>query len=204
MAGLFALRMPAVTHMSYTRKNNHLAPSLRVCCVTRDALYAFVCFACVASTLGGCASLPAPSSHTVDFTRASSEPGALDAYKGKVVLLDVCTSWVAACNLNAKVLDEVTIAFEGRPLVAVTLLLDDDTVGAIESYRKTLGVKHEVVLAGPRVRAFNSVLGDTGYVPRLVVLDAQGRVRLDEAGGVVGVEGLVERVRPLVQDAEAK
>jgi hypothetical protein len=111
---------------------------------------------------------------------------------------------VAACNVNAKVLDEVLLAFAGRPVVAFSLLLDDDSVGAlaIESYRKDLGVVHEVVLAGPRVRAGNSVLKDTGYVPRIVVLDAEGRVRLDEAGGVVNVEALVERVRPLVEDAE--
>lgn len=150
--------------------------------------------------------MPPPSSHTVDFTRADSGAGALDAYKGKVIMLDVCTSWVAACNLNARVLDEVMVAFVGRPLVAITLLLDDDKEGAraIESYRKDLGVKHEVVIAGPRVRALNSVLGDTGFVPRIVVIDAEGRVRLDEGGGVLGVEGLVERVRPLVDDAERR
>jgi hypothetical protein len=176
----------------------------RARCVTGDAARAIVCILLVASTSGGCATLPPPAGHTVDFTTRDAAAGTLEQHRGKVVLLDVCTSWVAACNLNAKVLDEVTLAFAGRPVVAITLLLDDAKVGAlaIESYAKDLGVKHEVVLAGPRVRAFNSVLGDTGYVPRIVVLDHEGRVRLDEAGGVVGVQGLVERVRALVEDAE--
>ena len=192
--------------MSYTRQISHLAKALRARCVTRDAARALACIACVALTSGACATLPPPSAHTIDFVRADQTPGTVEALRGKVVLLDVCTSWVTACNLNAKVLDEVLVAFDGRPVVALSLLLDDAQMGALalESYARDLGVRHDVVLAGPRVRASNSTLGDTGYVPRIVVLDAEGRVRLDEAGGVLGVEGLVERVRPLVEEAERR
>jgi hypothetical protein len=154
-----------------------------------------------------CATLPPPTGGSIDFVQRPDDRVAqsLAIYEGSVVLLDVCTSWVAACNVNAKVLDEVLVAFPEQPVVAVTLLLDDPQMAApaLAAYRDDFHVQHPVVLAGPRVRAGTSSLRDTGYVPRIVVLDKQGRVRIDEAGGVIGLEGLVERVRPLVSEPSA-
>lgn len=188
--------------MSYTGEFNPLPvrPPLR--CVARDAGWALVCVLAVALTNSACATLPPPTAHSVDFVRADGSAGSLDELRGQVVVVDVCTSWVAACNLNARVLDEVKVAFAGAPVTVVSLLLDEGEVGtlALSSYVEQLGVQHLVVLAGARVRAGTSSLRDTGYVPRVVVFDAEGRVRLDEAGGVIGVEGLVERIRPLVAE----
>ncbi len=78
----------------------------------------------------------------------------------------------------------------------LTVLLDGGVMAqaALASYAREMQLKHAVVLAGPNVRA--------GYVPRLVLLDGAGRVRIDAAGGVISVQGLVQRVRPWVLLAE--
>lgn len=141
---------------------------------------------------------------SVDFVDARGREGTLGAFAGKVVVLDVCASWATACNLNAKVLDEFATALAEKKLdddvVLITVLLDEGDMGkvAMQSYVDTLGVKHPVFLASSRVRAGTSVLGEAGYVPRIVLFDREGRVRLDDSGGVVNVEGLLAKVEPLL------
>lgn len=143
-------------------------------------------------------------SASVDFADADGRVSNLGMgmFARKVVVVDVCASYVTACNLNAKVLDEVVAALEaeGRgaasDVVVITLLLDEGLIGqqAIRSYAETLGIKHPVVLAASRVRAGASILGDTGYVPRIVLFDREGRKVLDDSGGVLNVENLVARI----------
>jgi hypothetical protein len=161
--------------------------------VAAIAVGCVVLAACATASVRGGAS-------TIDFEDATGHRGTLDGNRGRVVILDVCASWATACNLNAKVLDEVMDVLQQEPVDVVTLLLDEGEMGrvALRSYVETLGVKHAVVLAGSRVRAGTSGLGDTGYVPRLVLLDKSGQIVLDDSGGVVNVEYVVKKVRALL------
>lgn len=188
--------MPEVTGMSYTCDFNRLRGSLErfgASFVTRrHAGFALVVCAMVAcATAGG-----AGRGESIDFRDDQGHLGNLDSMRGRVVVVDVCTSWAAACNVNAKVLDELQL--DG--VSVITILVDDESIAAqaARSYRDVLGVKHPVVTAGPRVRAGTSSLGEASYVPRLVVLDRDGAIALDDSGGVLNVEGLVAKLRPLV------
>lgn len=148
----------------------------------------------------GCATAPQPTPASVDFELADGTRATLAALRGRVVVLDVCASWASACNLNARVLDEVALAFAGEPVEVITLLFDEGPLAheAQRSYVEVLGVHHLVALAGRQVLDGASMLGNSRDVPRLVVLDAEGRVVIDEVGGIVSVTGVVERVRPLL------
>lgn len=170
----------------------------------RDARVALAVAACAAIMLA-CATTSKPGmGASVDFVDAAGREATLGAFAGKVIVLDVCASWATACNLNAKVLDEVAVALaeKGRAedVVLVTVLLDEGLLGqqAVRSYVETLGVKHPVFLASSRVRAGTSILGNTGYVPRIVLFDREGRVVVDDSGGVVNVEGLLAKVDALL------
>jgi hypothetical protein len=167
-------------------------------------LFALVA-SCVAlcGALQGCATVRVAD---VDLVSPQGEVGTLSALRGHPLVIDVCASWAPPCAVNARVLDEVhdRLVQDGVPADAVqmlTLLLDDDaTVGeALRGYAETLEVKHAVMRAGPRMRAGQSALGGVGYIPRIVLVDREGRVVLDEAGGVLGVNGLYDKVRPLVR-----
>lgn len=149
----------------------------------------------------GCASVPRPTSESVDFVMPDGRRSDLSALRGRVVVVDVCASWASACNLNARVLDEVAEALAGEPVEVITLLFDDGPLArqAQRSYVEVLGVRHLVTLAGSRVLAGTSLLGDSRDVPRLLVVDREGRVVLDQTGGIVSVAGVVERVRPLLR-----
>lgn len=150
----------------------------------------------------GCKTAPSPTSESVDFVLPDGQRATLASLRGKVVVLDVCASWASACNLNARVLDEVAAALDAEPVEVITLLFDEGPLGrqAQHSYREVLGVRHLVTLAGSRVLAGTSLLGDSRDVPRLVVLDAEGRVIVDEVGGIVSIAGVVERVRVLLPE----
>jgi hypothetical protein len=185
--------MPAEGYMSDTRDFGGLRASDRSRSASR-ATQRHAAFAL--ALLAGCAAAgPKPDmGGSIDFTDDAGHLGTLAGLKGRVVVVDLCVSWATACNVNAKVLDDAAAAVPDAAFV--TLLVDEGDVGkeALRAYRELLGVKHPVLLAGPRVRAGTSVLGDTGYVPRLVILDEDGRVRVDDSGGVVSLEGLVKRV----------
>lgn len=149
----------------------------------------------------GCATTAPATSESVDLVLPNGQRATLAALRGKVVVLDVCASWASACNLNARVLDEVALALASEHVEVITLLFDEGPLAraAQRSYVEVLGVRHLVTLAGSRVLAGTSLLGSSRDVPRLVVLDTNGRVVIDEVGGIVSVTGVVERVRPLVQ-----
>lgn len=193
----------AVSHMSVF---NHLPRSDRragASFVTqRHAWVALL----LLQTATACATGPKPGmGASVDFTDGAGGEATLASFTGKVVVLDVCASWATACNLNARVLDELAEALAARghrdDVVVLTLLLDDEVIGreAMRSYRETLGVQHAVVLASSRVRAGTSILGEASYVPRIVIFDRTGAVRLDDNGGVIHLEGLLARVEPLLR-----
>lgn len=148
----------------------------------------------------GCATPRAATSESVDVVLPDGTRTTLASLSGKVVVLDVCASWASACNLNARVLDEVAAALTDEPVEVITLLFDEGPLAraAQRSYVDVLGVRHLVVLAGSRVLAGTSALGEGRDVPRLVILDRKGHVVIDEVGGIVSVAGVVERVRPLL------
>jgi thiol-disulfide isomerase/thioredoxin len=150
--------------------------------------------------LAACATTPvaAPSvSYAIDD---SGREMTLGAFKGSVVVVDLCASWAAACNLNARVLDEVQTALAGEPVQVLTLLVDEGelAVQAQRSYADVLAVKHPVFIASEHVRSGQSALGDVSAIPRVVIFDKEGRIALDARGGIVNVEVLVEQVRALL------
>jgi hypothetical protein len=200
--------MPGITHMSHMRDSRGLDPAGRPAGAKaptqrgrgRHGAVAAIAL-CVLAEGGACATARSPPGMgaSIDFEDVAGQRGTLEGLRGRVVVIDLCASWATACNLNAKVLDEVQLALADEPVDIVTLLVDEPgPMGrvALQSYIETLGVAHPVFLAGSRVRAGTSALGEPSYVPRIVVLDADGRVVLDDSGGVVSVQGLIDRLRP--------
>ena len=160
----------------------------------RHAAVALTFLLCLPTGTGACATLRSDAPVPVDFTLPDGTPSSLTALAGRVVVLDVCASWAAACNLNARVLDEVRAALPSPRVEVLTLLLDDAATAptAVRAYADVLEVKHLVVVAGPAVRDGRSVLGDTANIPRLLIFDATGRIVLDATGGIPNVETVVQ------------
>ncbi len=139
---------------------------------------------------------------SIDVRDTEGGPRTLSVYAGKVVAVCVCATWAEACHLNARAFEQAAHELPASDVALVTLLLDDLPAplmkAALQEYIAISGQTTPVVVAGPRVREGYSVLGGVSGVPRLVVFDRQGRIVLDESGGVLHAEGLVNRLRPLL------
>lgn len=135
---------------------------------------------------------------SIDVIDVDGRLSSLHAHAGRVLAVDVCATWADACHLNARALDDAAEKLRDTDARFVTILLDDLPREAMRAYVEVAGRKVPVVAAGPRTREGRSVLGDVNGVPRLVVFDRGGRVVVDESGGVLSAEGLVQRVRPLL------
>jgi hypothetical protein len=164
---------------------------------TAAGLFFFLVFAGCATVRGGPQALA-----SIDVRDVDGAPHTLAAHAGKVVAVCVCATWAEACHLNGRAFDQAAQALPAADIALVTLLLDDLPAPlmqtAMRDYLVISGQQTPVVVAGPRVRAGHSVLGEVSGVPRLVVFDRQGRVVLDESGGVLSAEGLVNRLQPLL------
>ena len=144
-----------------------------------------------------------PQAHeTIDFVTPGGQKATLATLHGKVVLLDVCASWAMACNGNARVVDAVLAELPNAPVEAVTLLIDEPRLAreAARAYVDVLQTQHPVVIAGTVVREGTSALGPVAAVPRLLILDREGRIVVDESVALTDsdIPRLVERVRALL------
>jgi hypothetical protein len=150
-----------------------------------------------APALAGCATVP-PSPQvlgSVDVVDATGQATTLAGLLGRVVVVDVCVSSVAACPLNARALDLALRELQSEPVSMVTVLVEDVDLTALATYARVFEVAHPVVRAGPRTREGKSLLGDVMGVPRIVIFDRRGRVFVDESGGVLHPQGIIARAR---------
>src|SRR5438067_800105 len=114
--------MPRDRSISHINNFAHLARSrswLAASLVTqRHALFALPL---VAGVLAGCATTPRSSAgesaaDSIDVRDERGTEGTLAGMKGRVVVIDLCASSVAACNVNARILDEALTAFRDQPV----------------------------------------------------------------------------------------
>jgi hypothetical protein len=150
------------------------------------------------------------SHQPLDITLPSGHPridGAvhpLAIRPGQLLVLDLCASWAPPCAGNARVVSDARalLADAREQLLFVTILLDDETLlaTAAGAYHEIYGAEQLVVGAGPALRAGETVLGPVVAVPRLAVIDHEGRVRLDEmvAYTVSDSQDLAARIRALL------
>src|SRR5436190_2234734 len=113
--------MPIVTTVSYMRDFNYLRRPARSrgalaltqryvpVASTRPAIAAVVAVGVAIAIASGCATPRerVGAGGTIDFRDDKGHEATLDSLRGKIVVVDLCASWAAACNVNAKVLDEV-------------------------------------------------------------------------------------------------
>lgn len=155
-------------------------------------------FAWAACLPAGCAHLSDGPHLTLATVDVVDEKGTIHTpaqWSGKVVVIDLCAAWSDPCLLNARTVSDACAALCGDNLAMVTILLDELGEQARESYVEVLGVRQEVYLPGPTVRAGKSALGDVAGIPRLLIFDRDGRLLERHDGRVLQNPALIDRVR---------
>jgi thiol-disulfide isomerase/thioredoxin len=130
---------------------------------------------------------------------AKGAPLSLDAYQGRVVVLDVWAPWCAPCRASFPFLNDLHARYGPQGLAVVGLTLDDDA-DAIAAFLAA------VPASFPIARDPSGASGDALAVvamPTTILLDKQGRIAARFEGGDPNLHPQIESaVRTLLAGGE--
>jgi len=112
---------------------------------------------------------PAPGFKTQDL---EGNELSLEAYHGKVVLLNFWATWCGPCRAEIPSLIELQNHYKDRlQIVAMTVDVDDEN--DVRTVVKDEGINYRVAIASPEVRM---AYGGIAALPTLFVINAEGKV----------------------------
>ncbi|NBB70984.1 MAG: redoxin family protein [Alphaproteobacteria bacterium] len=146
--------------------------------------------ALVGFALASLASVPAPAL-TINWDRptplpsleletAAGETVGLDAFAGRVVVLNLWATWCAPCEREMPTLAALQAAFDPAAVRVVALAVDRAGFAELESFLAELGA-HDLRLVRDPEGAAARALAAPG-LPMTLILDAEGRERFRHAG----------------------
>jgi thiol-disulfide isomerase/thioredoxin len=114
---------------------------------------------------------PAPSTAFLD---PDGRPIKLDAYRGRLLLVNLWATWCAPCVKELPSLDRLQAALGGDRFQVLLVSVDRKGLEVAEPFLKKLGIEHLRTSADPKselARAFG-----TGGLPTSILIDADGRI----------------------------
>ncbi|MGW1765096.1 TlpA family protein disulfide reductase [Streptomyces sp. NPDC002073] len=122
----------------------------------------------------------------------------LDAYRGKVVVLNVWGSWCAPCRAEARELEALRGALAPRGVRVLGINVRDRSTGPARQFEKTYGLHYASIHdpAGKLLLAYPPALLNPQAIPSTLVVDRRGRIAAALSGPVTRaqLEPLVARV----------
>ncbi|MBZ5702489.1 MAG: TlpA family protein disulfide reductase [Acidobacteriia bacterium] len=112
---------------------------------------------------------PAPPFALKDL---DGKPLALEALRGKVVLLNFWATWCKPCRAEVPDLIELQAKYAGK-LQIVGLTVDDDAIEGVQKFVQEFGINYPVAITPPELRAS---YGGIPALPTSFLLDTEGRV----------------------------
>lgn len=121
---------------------------------------------------------PLPEIRFLDM--AGAETG-LEAFRGRVVVLNLWATWCAPCKEEMPALDRLAAAFAGEPVSVVALSVDRAAPERVQAFLDEVGVEHLAVYRDPKAAATRAL--KVQGLPVTLLVDREGR----EAGRVLGM-----------------
>lgn len=133
----------------------------------------------------------------VSFTDGDWRDLTLEAFRGKVVLLNIWATWCGPCREEMPTLDRLQATLGGPDFEVVALSIDQEGIFAVKTFYEELGLENLGIYVDDSMRA-PSLLGVIG-IPATLLIDRQGR----EIGRKLGPaewdsEEVVEKIRPYI------
>ncbi|WP_298428908.1 TlpA disulfide reductase family protein [Rhodoblastus sp.] len=110
----------------------------------------------------------------LEFRDAAGRPTTIDAFSGKVVLLDFWASWCLPCRDEIPALDRLQALWGSRGLVVVPVSIDANGLEAAAAFYAERRIIHLAKFTDPSREAAKK-LGFVG-IPSALVLDRHGRI----------------------------
>ena len=121
---------------------------------------------------------PLPS---LAFQAMDGQETTLEAFKGKVVVLNLWATWCAPCREEMPSLDRLQAQFADRDVIVLALSVDRAGPERVQQFLDEIGVKQVHVYRDPKAAATRAV--KVPGLPATILVDRQGR----EAGRVLGI-----------------
>lgn len=125
-----------------------------------------------AERLGFTVMLEPVRSSPISFSDSTGQSLSLEAFEGKVVLLNLWATWCPPCREEMPTLDALQAELGGPDFEVVALSIDQDGPGVVKSFYDEIGLRH--------LRLYNDESGKAGTtlgafgVPVTLLLDRNG------------------------------
>jgi thiol-disulfide isomerase/thioredoxin len=107
------------------------------------------------------------------LTDAQGNVRSLDAWNGRVVLLNVWATWCAPCREEMPTLDRLQTALGGPAFEVIALSIDSGGMPAVQAFFRQIGVRQLQPYLDTEQEAARSLAA--GGIPLTLLIDAQGR-----------------------------
>lgn len=114
------------------------------------------------------------------FQTASGEATSLEAFRGRIVLLNVWATWCVPCRVEMPALDRLQASLGGEAFIVLALSVDRGGIERVRPFFAEVGITHLELYVDPTARAVRT-LGIPG-LPTTLLLDRHGQ----ELARVVG------------------
>ena len=115
------------------------------------------------------------------FQTMGGEETTLDAFKGKVVVLNLWATWCAPCREEMPSLDRLQARFADQPVVVLALSVDRAGPERVQAFLSEVGVQRLHVYRDPKATATRAL--KLPGLPATILVDRKGQ----ETGRVLGI-----------------
>lgn len=115
------------------------------------------------------------------FQTMDGEETSLEAFKGKVVVLNLWATWCAPCREEMPSLDRLQARFKDQPVVVLALSVDRAGPERVQAFLDEVGVTQLHVYRDPKAAATRTLR--VPGLPATLLVDKEGR----EVGRVLGI-----------------
>ena len=109
----------------------------------------------------------------VRYLTENGRAGTLDAFRGKVIVLNIWASWCPPCIREMPTLDALQADLGRANLQVVALSIDTGGVPEVRRFFDRIGIRHLAIQVDPTMLAFTNLR--LSGLPTTLILDADGR-----------------------------
>ena len=124
----------------------------------------------------------------------------LDAYKGKVVLLNFWATWCPPCRAEMPDLVKWQRQYRSKGLQVIGITYPPTRLRDVRRFTRSIRVNYPILLGKQQTKAF---FDSSDTMPVTIVIDREGQV-IDRIEGIFLPEEFEQKVKPLLEKTNSK